>query len=297
MHKQKTITLLSTPNPSLAEAIELWAEINPSHRIKNLETLKAKLAHYHKIPLPVAKQSSTGETPFAPSEKQNAEKGKSRRGETPFAPSQSRGETPFAPSQYQNHPIELIVKKHSQLNATRSQLDIQRKALGIGNDQPTVKKRKALTKSINEMSNLIELLYITKENYYEKNIPIPDTVLHLIDDFDTPPDTEQSPHRSLSVVPVRRGGEAKTTPPVEQTQNTPMATQSKLETLQKELNSLLASQRRDNYQLEFQSTKKQTKPNPMPKTQKRFAIEKRMKERTKKINTTRNQIKSLKAAL
>lgn len=222
------------------KGIELYSRIKKSSHPKDLKALVAKLCYIYKIEKP---QSLHKAKPKAQPQPQ------------PQSQSQPQHQHPVKNTEIKTehktpHFIEKIVKEHARLVMLRSQLDEQRKELGMLNTEPIMKKRRAITQSIHEHSEKIERLYNAKEDYYNKAV-MPDMVALGLED-----DSE------------------KKVSPAEQ---------------QKKINALRNAQRKDQNLLDFQSNTTQQNPNPMPDGPKRRSIIKRMEKRLKEIETLTKQ--------
>jgi len=66
--------------------------------------------------------------------------------------------------------ITKIIKEHARLFKLRSQLGDQRQAIPQKNHPTHNKKRKVLSASIHELSARIDMLFLAKEDYYNKGI-------------------------------------------------------------------------------------------------------------------------------
>lgn len=142
--------------------------------------------------------------------------------------------------------IERIVKEHSRLFTLRSKLSEERYEIPQTNSDLNMKRRRVLSASINELSERIEMLYDAHTAYLK---------------------TREMPDMSVLF-------------PKEKTKTRQKQTPDKLK---RERNTLMSGNLRDKNKLDFQSTRKLSKKNPMPAGPKRDELLKRIKERSKRI--------------
>lgn len=217
--------------------IELYGRIKRSAQPKNLKALIAKLCYIYDIEKPNAlvptHKTDGADLPLTPAV-----------ADLPLAPIPKSVQQSPTHSTTAPHFIEKIVKEHARLVMLRSQLDEQRKELGISNTEPVVKKRRTISQSIHEVSEKIERLYNAKEDYYNKAVMPDMAALGLEKTVEKTPSTAET---------------------------------------QKKLTSLRNAQKKDQNLLDFQTNNAQNTPNPMPDGPKRRAIMKRMENRLKEI--------------
>lgn len=147
--------------------------------------------------------------------------------------------------------MQRVVKEHSELYNTRARLHQQMAAMPETNSPEIVSQRKVLSDSIALLSPRIELLFAAKELFYSENILPIESIL-----FPTPEEIEESKTEDLP---------------------------ADAESLKRMKKNLQSSNVKDQNQLDFQSEKREKKPNQMADGAKRMKLEKRINERKEKI--------------
>lgn len=262
--KHEVIQWLQTPE--FDTGLALLRRFNPLVNPRNTRAIAAKLCYITGIQYqepkkePLAKSKELLAISNLPLAEASQEPKANSQQPTAGADLQSVPTTP-------QHYLELIVREHASLVQLRSQLDIKRKQLGTANDEQTKKDRKLLSESIKQLSIRIEAMYNAKEDYYTKGI-IPNLeALGLKDPFAEPQEAAPASKDQRPKTKDLPADEPQTPNTEPQTPPSPRLTQ------------LREMQARDQSLLDFQETKPQPEPNPMPEGPKRRSIIARMDKR------------------
>lgn len=146
--------------------------------------------------------------------------------------------------------VEKVAKEHARLFQLRSQLSDQRLKIPQTNHPENVKERRIITQSIHQISDRIEQLFEAHRAYTADRI-LPD--MEAL--FPTPP--KETPIEELE--PGSR------------------------ERLQKRRQSLMASNRKDRIELNYQDKTVKKKKNPLPDGPRRQKLEDRIRQRNAEI--------------